>query len=119
MSSENYTTVDKDTTEFPLISITNSLPHSIEIYDVFDPGDGNVDVPYTYTKLTTIASGNTESIQTIHLASQLLATCSDVIKEIGNLYFDKFPVKMMSAIQFSFDDPPPLKIALIPAIKLQ
>ena len=112
MSSEKYTTSDKDATKFPLVSITNNLSHSIEIYDVFDPGDGNVQVPYVYTNLGTVTPGKTKSIQTIHIVSQLLATSSVVINDINNLYFDRFPIKIMSALQFSFDDPPPIEYSV-------
>lgn len=108
MKSQSSTVMAKKTTKFPQVKITNKLSYSIDIYDVFNEEKKGQTVPYTYTKLATVAPGVTTSVQTIREASQLEATNSGVIKSLNNFYFDRFPIKVMAAVQFSFGNPPPL-----------
>ncbi|WP_288243583.1 hypothetical protein [uncultured Chryseobacterium sp.] len=95
-------------TSNPTVQITNNSAVSVDIYDVFNPGTTGQTVPYTYTKLDTIPAGITKTIQTIRAASQLQAMYTGTIEQLSSLYFYQFPVKVMAAVQFSFDNPPPL-----------
>ncbi len=100
------------TSKNPIVKVTNNLPHSIDVYDVFNPSKDGATSPYQYTKLSTIASGQTVEVQTIREASMLQAMYTGVIKELNNAYYYQFPIKIMSAIQFTFDNPPPLEYSV-------
>ncbi|WP_027388098.1 hypothetical protein [Chryseobacterium gregarium] len=95
-------------TNNPTVQITNNSTIPVDIYDVFNPGTTGQTVPYTYTKLDTIPAGSTKTIQTIRTASQLQAMYTGTIEKLSSLYFYQFPIKVMAAVQFSFDNPPPL-----------
>ncbi|SHJ62515.1 hypothetical protein [Aquimarina spongiae] len=97
---------------YPIVKVTNNLPHEIEIYDVFNPSKGGVKETYQYTKLSTIASGATSDVQTIRKGSLLQAMFTGVIEQLDNKYYYQFPIKTMSAIQFTFDNPPPLTYSI-------
>ncbi len=93
----------------PLVKITNSLSYAIDVYDVFNPATNGETKPYTYTKLATLAAGETQEVQTIRLASQLQAMYTGKITKLNDFYFHQFPIKIMSAVQFSFGTPPPIE----------
>lgn len=105
-------------TNNPTVQITNNSTIPVDIYDVFNPGTTGQTVPYTYTKLGTIPAGSTSTIQTIRAASQLQAMYTGTIDQLSSLYFYQFPVKVMAAVQFSFDNPPPLVLPLRMTIRM-
>ena len=96
----------------PIVKITNNLPHSVDIYDVFNPSINGEVKPYKYTKLGRISSGETQNIQTIRTASMLQGIFSGKISEIDNNYYNNFPIKVMSAVEFGFDNPPPIEYTI-------
>lgn len=101
----------------PQVDITNNTSDILEIYDVFDTSKNGERVPYQYTKLATLVPQETKSVQTIREASQLQAMYTGEIKEMNNAYYHQFPIKIMSAVQFTFDNPPPLKYTIEKADK--
>ncbi len=96
------------TSNNPTVSITNKLSYSVDIYDVFNPSEGSEKRPYEYTKLATIEAGKTVDVQTIRSASMLQAMYTGTFTKLNNNYYYQFPIKVMAAVQFSFDNPPPI-----------
>ena len=96
----------------PQVGVTNNTSDTLVIYDVFNPSKNGQQVPYQYTKLATLAPKETKSVQTIREASQLQAMYTGKIEEMNNAYYYQFPIKVMSAVQFTFDNPPPLKYTI-------
>lgn len=95
-----------------VVSITNKLSDAVDIYDVFNPSPEGTPEPFTYTKLGTIRAGTSGKIRTIRDISMLQAMYTGTISELNNRYFYQFPIKIMSATQFSFGTPPPLSYTL-------
>lgn len=96
----------------PKVKITNSLSYAVDIYDVFNSGNKGESVPFTYTKLATLASGASQDLQTIREASMLQAMYTGTVKRMDERYYYQFPLKVMSAVQFSFTSPPPLEFTI-------
>ncbi len=95
-----------------VVSITNKLSVPVDIYDVFNPSSESQTLPYTYTKLGTIAAGASGTVTTIREVSMLQAMYTGKISELSDWYYYQFPVKIMSATQFSFGTPPPLSYTI-------
>jgi hypothetical protein len=91
-----------------VVTITNKLSVSVDIYDVFNSGTSGQVVPFTYTKLGTIAAGASSTVKTIRNVAMLEAMYTGTIKELDNKYYYQFPIKYMSGTQLSFGTPPPL-----------
>ncbi len=107
--AERTLTTTETTTEGGIdVSITNNLSVAVDIFDVFNSATTDTVVPYTYTKLGTIAAGATGTITTIRNVAMLEAMTTGNIAEINNNYFYQFPIKFMSGTQFSFGTPAPL-----------
>lgn len=112
INSETSTNTATSSDSNPMVKITNNLSYNIDIYDVYNPSKDGTTLPYKYTKLDTIAAGASKSIQTIREASMLQAMYTGSMSKINNFYFYQFPIKVMSAIQFSFENPPPLEFTV-------
>lgn len=90
------------------VTITNNLSVALEIYDVFNPSQNGEAVAFQYTKLDTIAAGETKDVTAIRKVAMLQAMYTGTVTELENTYYYQFPIKIMSATQFSFGTPPPL-----------
>ncbi|QKX06661.1 hypothetical protein HN014_17650 [Aquimarina sp. TRL1] len=99
-------------TSYPVATITNNSSYEVVIYDVYNPSKGATTVPYEYTKLETIAVGATKEVQTIRDVSMLQAMYTGTIEQINDFYCYQFPIKVMSVMQFSFGDPPPITYSI-------
>lgn len=95
-----------------IVTITNNLKIPVDIYDVFNPGSKTQVLPFTYTKLGTIAAGATGKITTIRNVAQLQAMYTGAIAELSNNYYYQFPIKFMSGTQLNYGTPPPLTYAI-------
>lgn len=83
----------ENTSNNPVVSVTNNSGVDVDIFDVFDPNPEGQQGSYQYTKLAKVSNGQTANIQTLRNASQLLATYSGKISLGGNsAYYEKFPV---------------------------
>jgi hypothetical protein len=89
-----------------VVTITNNLKIPVDIFDVFNPSTGAQTLPFTYTKLGTLAAGATSSVTTIRDGCQLEAMITGPISELGNLYYYQFPVKFMSGTKRPAGNPP-------------
>ena len=79
----------------PTVSVTNSSGLDVEIFDVYNPGTGDQQVPFQYTSLGKISNGQTSNIATIRMASQLLAVYTGNLTLANNtFYYQNFPVSV-------------------------
>jgi|GEM_PF-3214130 len=106
MTDTSKTNTSKtNTSNNPQVTITNNSGVDVDIYDVYNPS-GKAD-QYTYTKLDTLKKGVSKVVQTIHMASELLAVDSgDITLAKVKFHEEMFPVAVFSA---SALDTPPLK----------
>lgn len=75
----------------PTASISNQLNIDVDIYDVYN-ASGDPKGQLTYTKLGSVAAGQTQDIQTIHFASQLQAMFTGTNENLHNNYYYQFPM---------------------------
>lgn len=89
-----------------VVTITNNLKVSVDIFDTFNPSTAAQTLPYKYTKLGTIAAGATGTVTTIRDLAQLQAMYTGTISELDNLYYYQFPIKFMSGTKSSYSTAP-------------
>ena len=96
----------ENTSNNPVVSVTNNSGVDVDIFDVFDPNPEGQQGTYQYTLLAKVGNGQTAKIQTLRNASELLAGYSGDMTLGGNsAYYEKFPV---SSKEVSVLDTPPL-----------
>ena len=100
------------TTNGPSVSVTNNSGVDVEIFDVYNPHPKSDPGLYQYTPLGKVSNTQTETIQTIHFASQLLAVYNGNMKLNGiTVVYEKFPVAVIGICAM---DPPVNKKPLPP-----